>query len=221
MENMESTGLGTPQGTIFDEHDFAAVDKNLSVDAILGMCGAAAGMCGSLESYLESVGSLEVDEDSRSFEERFMMELPIETVKSMVGCCPYVPMSEDEKAAMEAMSAEFIKAWASEAGSETKCAAFLAACDPTPFEVGQTQATALAGFLDAFRPVLYEHFDTARRLIHRVRRNVALKRFTLKPTVCTLDWLDLVVRRRRRWISTTIATVDRLFSLSSCGGCPS
>lgn len=85
----------------------------------------------------------------------------------------------------------------------------------------EAQANGLKDFLYAFRPVLDEQFDRARRLIHRVRRNVALKRYTLKPTVCTLDWLDLVVRRRRRWIGTTIATVDRLFSLSSCGGCSS
>ena len=227
MEKAENAGPGTPQGTAFDEYGFVAVDKSLSVDAIFGMCGAGNGMYGNPESYFESIVSLEDAVDSRSFEERFMMEMPEEMRESMLGGYLYAPMSDMEKVAMEAMSAtkenaaamcaDLIKEWVTDAEGEIKCASFLAACEPTPFEAAETQDKMLEAALDAMRSALDDHFDRARRLIHNVRRNIALKRFTIRPVAFPLDWLDLVVRRRRR-IGATIATVDRLFSLSSRGG---
>lgn len=217
MEEMVSAGFQAPQGTVFAEYDFAADDKSLSVDAILGMCGATVNMRDYLESFAGPVGPLAEDEFSRFCEERFAMEMPKEMRDSMLGGYLYAPMTDEEKAAMEAMSAEFIEAWASEAGSETKCAAFLAACDPSPFEAGEMLAAMEEAALGLLRPVLFEQFDMARRLLHTVRRNIALKRFTLKPVAFPLDWLDLVVRRRRRMGVKTTA-LDRLFSLSSCGG---
>lgn len=33
-ENEESAGWGTPQSAVFDEYDFASVDKNIAVDAV-------------------------------------------------------------------------------------------------------------------------------------------------------------------------------------------
>ena len=218
MENRDFAGFQAPQSTIFDGQNFASDDKNLSVDAILGMCGAVIDIRGNLGSYFESVGSLEEDEDSRSFEDLFTMEMPKEMRDSMLGGYLYAPMSEDEKVAMDAMYAELAETFAAEAITKSLSEG---CCGFVPGVLAgmalEAQANELKDCLDAIRPVLEAHFDRARRLIHRVRRNIALKRFTLKPVASPLDWLDLVVRRRRR-IGATIATVDRLFSHSSCGG---
>lgn len=170
-----------------------------------------------------------------------MMGLPQEMAENMIGGY-LLSQTPEEK---ETMTAEFVKALATDmeseikctsflaacvpspefatacftdAEDEIKCASFLAACEPTPFKVGEIQDKMLEAALNAMRSVLDDHIDRARRLIHHVRRDIGMERSTLKPTAFTLDWLDMVVRRRRRWIGTAIATVDRLFSLSSCGG---
>jgi len=53
--------------------------------------------------------------------------------------------------------------------------------------------------------------------LSKLCRWFATKDRSLNPMSFVLDWLDLTYRRRRR-IGATITTVDRLFSLSSCGG---
>jgi hypothetical protein len=58
MENSELAGPGTPQGTVFAEYDFVAVDINLPVGALLEMGAAAVEMRDYFESLAEPVGSL-------------------------------------------------------------------------------------------------------------------------------------------------------------------
>lgn len=207
MENSELAGPGTPQGTVFDEYDFAAVDKSFAVEEqeeAMGIfkraCRAVVGPISSEISeimvghLMESASALEFDEE-------------------MLACGCNRGALSFLTAAEETDFYEFMDSQI----SQIRCEMHFVS-EPYPPPATEEELAASWEAMKEFALSCGNRFQHIMKL-SKLCRWFATKDRSLNPISFVLEWLDLTHRRRRKAANAT--ALDRLFSLSSCGGCSS
>lgn len=205
-ENSELAGLGTPQGTVFAEYDFAAVDKNIAVEEREEAMGIFKRACRAVVGPISSEISEMMDE--------YLMgsDSALEFDEEMLACGCNNGVLSFLTAAEETDFDEFMASKISQIQCEMH---FVSEPYPPPSTEEERAATWEA--MKEFALSCGNRFQHIMKL-SKLCRWFATKDRSLNPISFVLAWLDLTYRRRRK--AANAVGLDKLFSFPSCGGCP-